>query len=664
MHNLKFKYVSARNFMCYGPEGIELNLTNYGNVVLVRGDNLDVSEEDKIASNGTGKSSIPDIFVYTLYGKTIKEKLNHGNVIHNKIGKDLRTEVRWDKYRVVRERLPNKLQIWESENEIWDDSTEITLGGMPATQKLIEEKVGLSYESFVNVLVFTDSNKDNFLECDTPTKRKIVENLLSLSKYRGYFEAAKSSKNTRKDQVNLISKDYEKILTEVSFRKSRIDEIISQEKSWRADKSKKLNEIILTIKNKRSEMEKESDVGNELALYNSAQDKIKELNDENTILNDSLTEVFAASNEADSKLTEIKTNESSVREINRILETKKKDNESNIKKNENTIKSFESKAGTECPQCLGVVEEKNFRKVVQHSTDEIQSLNLKITSIQEILLKEKSYLEKITEDKNKTTILVSSFREIIEKTNKKITSNRGEMLKLAKTQRPVVDVGLRLKEEQIESLKKQALDLKQEVSGASPYVQIVESAKVQYDDKLKESTDKSKELKDAERELPYYEFWVKAFGDSGIRKFVVDGIIPALNAKTAYWLDFLIDGKIKLTFDNQLEEKIERNPADGDPFVYYAMSGGERRRLNLAVSQAFAHVMMLNSGTSPSLVFLDEVTTNIDPIGVQGVYNMIVELSKEKQIFIVTHDRDLLDLVSGCETINLVRKDGFTRLVV
>jgi len=164
--------------------------------------------------------------------------------------------------------------------------------------------------------------------------------------------------------------------------------------------------------------------------------------------------------------------------------------------------------------------------------------------------------------------------------------------------------------------------------------------------------------------LPYYEFWVKAFGDSGIRKFVVDGIIPALNAKTAYWLDFLIDGKIKLTFDNQLEEKIERNPADGDPFVYYAMSGGERRRLNLAVSQAFAHVMMLNSGTSPSLVFLDEVTTNIDPIGVQGVYNMIVELSKEKQIFIVTHDRDLLDLVSGCETINLVRKDGFTRLVV
>ena len=131
----------------------------------------------------------------------------------------------------------------------------------------------------------------------------------------------------------------------------------------------------------------------------------------------------------------------------------------------------------------------------------------------------------------------------------------------------------------------------------------------------------------------------------------------------AHWLQFLIDGKIKLSFDNQLEETIERNPSDGDPFVYHAMSGGERRRLNLAVSQAFAHIMMLNSGTSPSLVFLDEVTTNVDPIGVQGVYNMIAEIAKEKQVFVTTHDHDLLDLLAGCKTINLRKQNGFTTLV-
>ena len=72
--------------------------------------------------------------------------------------------------------------------------------------------------------------------------------------------------------------------------------------------------------------------------------------------------------------------------------------------------------------------------------------------------------------------------------------------------------------------------------------------------------------------------------------------------------------------------------------------------------------MMLNSGASPSLVFLDEVTTNIDPIGVQGVYNMIVELSNHKQVFVTTHDHDLLDMLSGCKSINLKKINGFTTL--
>jgi DNA repair exonuclease SbcCD ATPase subunit len=156
---------------------------------------------------------------------------------------------------------------------------------------------------------------------------------------------------------------------------------------------------------------------------------------------------------------------------------------------------------------------------------------------------------------------------------------------------------------------------------------------------------------------------VKGFGDKGIRKFVVDGIIPALNNRVAHWLQFLIDGKIKLEFNNNLEETIARNPSDGDPFVYAQMSRGEQRRLNLAVSQGFAHVMMLNSGIAPSVVFLDEVTTNIDPMGVIGIYNMIHELSRDRTVFVTTHDQGLLDMLEGCEKLLLEKKGGFTRLL-
>ena len=73
--------------------------------------------------------------------------------------------------------------------------------------------------------------------------------------------------------------------------------------------------------------------------------------------------------------------------------------------------------------------------------------------------------------------------------------------------------------------------------------------------------------------------------------------------------------------------------------------------------------MTLSHGVCPSLVFLDEVTTNIDQIGVQGIYNMICELSKEKKVFVTTHDADLLSLLYGCGTINLEMKNGETKLV-
>ena len=61
MRNLKFKYFSAKNFFCFGPEGIEVDLEKLGNIVLIRGENLDVIDEEgkegdeRIAVNGIGK---------------------------------------------------------------------------------------------------------------------------------------------------------------------------------------------------------------------------------------------------------------------------------------------------------------------------------------------------------------------------------------------------------------------------------------------------------------------------------------------------------------------------------------------------------------------------------------------------------------------------------
>src|SRR3990167_11175111 len=154
---------------------------------------------------------------------------------------------------------------------------------MPTTQKLIEDKLGLSYEAFVNVVVFTDDNSSAFIECDTPEKRQIVENLLSLEKYRDYSENAKRMLKELKDKIKVMSKEYELLLHDKTSCESRVVKIENQQNEWkvaRLDEFKKLAGVIKIAKDK---LEK-SDEGQALLAWQNAQEKLPLLNTELTSL--------------------------------------------------------------------------------------------------------------------------------------------------------------------------------------------------------------------------------------------------------------------------------------------------------------------------------------------------------------------------------------------
>jgi len=665
MKSLDIKYVYAQNFLCFGPDSFEMELGDKGRIVLVKGLNLDVcDDESKTASNGSGKSSIPEIIVYTLFGKTIKhpKKISHGDVINNQVGKGLKTEVRWGDFRVLRTRKPDSLRMWESREGVWDDTTEITLGGQPATQKLIEEKLGLNYETFVNVVVFTDNNSGSFLECDAASKRDIVENLLSLEKYKDFSEKAKDLRREKKDDIKLAQREYESARQGLQQAESRMKASKEQESIW---KDKRIGELAV-LKSKLKNLETElssTPEGEASALYAKAQERIAELNAEISELESKQIRVQEMLAEANDKASSARDKRSSLQtELNESLSSIKSIAKK-ISEHRDEIERLERNEGATCKFCMGKVSKDNYGKYA-----ELASINMaELESDKET---EESCSKKLSDEINsfkskeeKITDMASKAKSKLSNISSELSSKRSELAELNRVEKPKSDdLRQNLVNQQIVSLKDQISEKQNEISGESPFKKIVDSLEKEICEKNSAIADAESSLASLEKELPYYEFWSVAFGDSGIRKFVIDGIIPALNAKIAYWMQFLIDGKIDLKFNNELEETIERNPSDGDPFVYYGMSGGEKRRLNLAVSQAFAHVMMLSSGTCPNIVFLDEVTTNIDQIGVVGVYNMIVELAKDRQVFITTHDQNLLELLDGCDLINLEKRKGFTRM--
>lgn len=660
MRELKFKYAKARNFLCYGPEEIEINFEKLGNIVVVLAKNLDVHDND--SSNGAGKSSLPNLVIYALFGKTLKN-MNQEEIINHHTGKDLMVEFCWDDYRVVRTREPNSLKLWQSPEGIWNKETELTRGGKingkPATQYLIESAIGLSYETFINLYVFSDDPALSFLESDLPTKREIIENLLSLGKYRQYFENAKSYVKVANAKIKKYTKEYETALKDTKSAIDRLDKVKEQERVWQDNKQKELGVLLNLIKKKRDELDSTNN-GVLLANYKDAQERIISLKNEIPILeqkkaklNDILVQAADKLTTIFKKYTELKTEcdkqNKIVNECDRV-----------IKENETIVKSVKSKTGKECPYCLNMVDESKFANMLQTAGEEIKKQLEKHKEATDHYAEFNKEFIAITANKDKVEKGILDYRRKTDELNKKITDSHTAISELSKIKEPDSSADERRISEQLEELKKRVEAKELELC---PLEVTKTSLEKELEEKQQESEKRKIDLDEVEKELPYYEFWVKAFGDGGIRKYIVDGIIPSLNARIAHWLQFLIDNKIKLEFDSELKETIDRWPFCGKPYVYHGLSGGQRRRLNLTVSQAFAHIMMLNTGCSPSVVWLDEVTMNMDTVGVEGIYRMICELSKDKQVFVIDHNETLLRFLDGCDTIRIEMKDEIAKVV-
>lgn len=663
METPKIRFARAKNFLCFGEQEVVLNFSQYGNIILIKGINKDTGTSEHPASNGSGKSSIQEILSYGIYGKTIKKpkQMSSDKVIHALTGKNLEIEIIFGDYRILRKRNPNSLRLWKSEHNDWSDENEITRGTMKDTQETIENAIGLTHHAFCNVVVFDDSRAYAFLESDTPTKRITIENLLYLDRYRNYNEVAKNIQKDAKTNLNFSIKEYENIQLEIDNCKSRINKIELQENNWFISKNNELISLKSALKDNENTLNN-LDNKNELEKYFQAQDRIKELQVLIKESEEKKKNVEDILNQANTKLVEFHNQKDAINEKMQKQNLLIKESESAANKSKILVDNLNNLAlGTKCPVCHGVIEKENYQSVLDHECNLIKLNSDKLNEFKSLVSKDLIKFKELQSNMIKLQEMVDKSKSKLEEFNKSIKSNINEMNKLAQMSKPNMDATQQVLESKINDLKTQILNKEQELKGDSPYKGIKASATEELEEKIKEKEIKTSNLKTAENELPYYDFWVTAFGDKGIRKFVVDGIIPALNTKVAYWMQLLYDGQMELKFDNELTEEIFRN---GTKAYYPSLSNGEQQRINLAVSQSFAYIMTLSSGSCPSVVFLDEITGgSIDKSGVSGVFNTICELSKERQVFVTTHNEYLLNMLEGCEEIVLVKENDVTTLV-
>lgn len=173
--SIELQKISFRNFMSFGNDTTEISLATQGTTHIM-GKNL-----DKGGSSGSGKTSIINAICYALYDKTPsnigKERLinttnNAKNTLMEVILEFKKDDT--DEYKIRRTRgETSSITIFKNEKDITPDS-------VVNTNRFIEELVGISYELFNRVVLFS-GNARPFLDLPVHEQRQLIEELLKIT---------------------------------------------------------------------------------------------------------------------------------------------------------------------------------------------------------------------------------------------------------------------------------------------------------------------------------------------------------------------------------------------------------------------------------------------------------------------------------------------------
>jgi chromosome segregation ATPase len=158
------------------------------------------------------------------------------------------------------------------------------------------------------------------------------------------------------------------------------------------------------------------------------------------------------------------------------------------------------------------------------------------------------------------------------------------------------------------------------------------NSSVNIDNYKKQIEEKENELKNIKKQLSVLEDVKFILSEEGVKTFIIKKMINVLNTRLNFYLSAL-DAPCKFVFDEFFEETIYNK--NNKECSYYNFSGGERKRIDVAILFMFQDMMRLQSNTSFSLNIYDELFDSaLDDLGVEKILN-ILKQKVEKNRFIL-----------------------------
>jgi DNA repair exonuclease SbcCD ATPase subunit len=641
---MKFTRAKWKNLFSYGDEYTEIALDADG-ITFVRGVNKDTN-----TSNGSGKSSIIDIFTWTLFGKPLKDipidsvKNNHTRgsghgAVEFWVGSDFYEIERFRKDREYGNGVRIKKNSVEMENATPRDA-----------QTRIDSILGLDYQAFISSLIFSSEITFAFPRLKPDKRREYIEQIMGLQSFSEYGKDAKK-------QVRAIRKGLDALEVSLKEKQNFIKSEVADYETYttkhenfdveKANVIKELEESLIPLETKI----KECDPTKRDEVEAQAEDVTAQID---ALVNQSHElQLFLTEQRAEFAALE-KHHKQFHDEWERDYSTLDKELTKELKTIDKKLKLLEHS----CPTCERDWDAKEVEELSTKYNGSKEALN---TTVGE----KKQIMEATRDDETarQETELESARQELsATESNSEGIQQEIETLKAALGGYQDLLTTLPTKEF-LDNLITRRDDLADQITNKknekSPYLEVLQRLQEKIEGLVENVNGLKEERTEQEEDLKYKSFWDESFNSDGLKLFIFENVVPVLNSRISHYIPLLFDGKdITLDFDKYLNMQIVKEQKS---IPYGALSQGERKRIDLAISLALLETAQAQHGISANLMFFDEIfDSSLDSQGVRTVTEILHTMPVET-VFVISHRLEISD--SFDNTLDVVKEGKFSTIL-
>ena len=599
MH-IEFQKVTLHNFISFGHSEL-----TFGDDGFIKVSGINENVDDLATSNGSGKSSLWEAIVWALTGDTIRGTKQVGN-IYGDDGTYVELEFNIDSVNYVITRSKDH-KVYKTGLKIVIDGKDCSGKGIRDSEKLLAQYLPDITASLLGSVIILGQGLPQKFTNNSPSGRKEV--LEKLSKSDFMIEDLKTRVAKRKDE---LSKSIRSHKDAVIAAESKIGILQAQIEKCRTSLSALDKDKLETT----------------VAYYTTEVERLQLIVDAHRTFVEKLDQDLAEQNEHLVKLNRYHSDnvasvnseyESSIESlINKLYELR-----SLISSYKAEITKMESIRDV-CPTCG-----QKLPDVVKPDTTNLRQLleeaELNYTSVQTELDQLK------TDRKAKLDSVEGDYRrssDVLLRQNNELTtarSNRQAQMKSAD--------GDRLRAlTQLDDAKAQLQQLE--------YTSNALSLNIHENESQIEELNRELLYNNTQKDLQQSHLDIVNKFDTALKRdfrgYLLATVIEYIAARAKEYskvifetdkIDFKLDGNnIEISYMNK---------------SYENLSGGEKQKIDLIIQFSIRDMLCNHLGFTSNILVLDEVFDALDMIGCQKVLDVISSLSDIKNIFIVTHRKDL-----------------------